>query len=187
MVEWVSTCNYWAARQSKEPLQGGIGNLEYGWGSCLDDVILDLDAVESGEKLTGKYIHDPDAVNLSHWIPPAPTMVSSILDEKAQFESLQTYVDQLNEEINEHREIKRKIVVKVRKYECRYHFLVKLIYLLVFSFNKKDKTIQEHLPIGNRNQNTCCMKSSNIRITVILWKKVYKAERLKKKIQQQEN
>ncbi|CAO3612388.1 unnamed protein product [Mucor fragilis] len=114
VVEWVSTCNYWAARQSKEPLQGGVGNLEYGWGSCLNDVILDLDAVESGEKITGKYFHDADAVSISHWIPPAPTMVSSILDEKAQFESLQTYVNQLNEEINEHREIKRKIMVKVR-------------------------------------------------------------------------
>jgi len=113
VVEWVSTCNYWAARQSKEPLQGGVGNLEYGWGSCLNDVILDLDAEESGEKITGKYFHDPDAVTISHWIPPAPTMVSSILDEKAQFESLQAYVNQLNEEINEHREIKRKIMVKV--------------------------------------------------------------------------
>ncbi|EPB91631.1 hypothetical protein HMPREF1544_01553 [Mucor circinelloides 1006PhL] len=115
VVEWVSTCNYWAARQSKEPLQGGVGNLEYGWGSCLNDVILDLDAEESGEKITGKYFHDPDAVTISHWIPPAPTMVSSILDEKAQFESLQAYVNQLNEEINEHREIKRKIMVKFQQ------------------------------------------------------------------------
>ncbi|GAN03834.1 sec7 domain-containing protein [Mucor ambiguus] len=115
VMEWVSTCNYWAARQSKEPLQGGVGNLEYGWGSCLNDVILDLDAVESGEKITGKYFHDPDAVSISHWIPPAPTMVSSILDEKAQFESLQAYVNQLNEEINEHREIKRKILVKFQQ------------------------------------------------------------------------
>ncbi|KAF1806302.1 hypothetical protein FB192DRAFT_1349775 [Mucor lusitanicus] len=115
VVEWVSTCNYWAARQSKEPLQGGVGNLEYGWGNCLNDVILDLDAVESGEKITGKYFHDPDAVSISHWIPPAPTMVSSILDEKAQLESLQAYVNQLNEEINEHREIKRKIMVKFQQ------------------------------------------------------------------------
>ncbi|OAD01950.1 hypothetical protein MUCCIDRAFT_156396 [Mucor lusitanicus CBS 277.49] len=97
------------------PLQGGVGNLEYGWGNCLNDVILDLDAVESGEKITGKYFHDPDAVSISHWIPPAPTMVSSILDEKAQLESLQAYVNQLNEEINEHREIKRKIMVKFQQ------------------------------------------------------------------------
>src|SRR6201996_5951054 len=29
--EWVSTCNYWAARTSKEPLAGGVSNMEYGW------------------------------------------------------------------------------------------------------------------------------------------------------------
>ncbi|KAG1247588.1 hypothetical protein G6F68_014138 [Rhizopus microsporus] len=30
--EWVSVCNYWAARISKEPLSGGVSNMEYGWG-----------------------------------------------------------------------------------------------------------------------------------------------------------
>ncbi|OAD05329.1 hypothetical protein MUCCIDRAFT_123725, partial [Mucor lusitanicus CBS 277.49] len=29
--EWVSTCNYWAARESKEPLAGGVSSMEYGW------------------------------------------------------------------------------------------------------------------------------------------------------------
>src|ERR1700742_3555791 len=33
--EWVATCNYWAARQSKEPLPGGISNMEYGWNRVL--------------------------------------------------------------------------------------------------------------------------------------------------------
>ncbi len=33
--EWVSTCNYWAARQSKEPLAGGVSNMEYGWSKVL--------------------------------------------------------------------------------------------------------------------------------------------------------
>ena len=34
--EWVSTCNYWAARTSKEPLAGGVSNMEYGWNRVLD-------------------------------------------------------------------------------------------------------------------------------------------------------
>ncbi|CEP10540.1 hypothetical protein [Parasitella parasitica] len=115
LFEWVSTCNYWAARQSKEPLQGGIGNLEYGWGRCLDDIVLDSDAAENGEKTpASECVRDLDDITVSHWIPPAPTIVSSTLDESAQLESLQTYVNQLNEEINEHREIKRKIMVKFR-------------------------------------------------------------------------
>jgi PH/SEC7 domain-containing protein len=29
--EWVSTCNYWSARYSKQPLSGGVSNMEYGW------------------------------------------------------------------------------------------------------------------------------------------------------------
>ncbi|MCO5549584.1 hypothetical protein L7F22_003056 [Adiantum nelumboides] len=29
--EWMSTCNYWAARLSKEPLAAGVSNMEYGW------------------------------------------------------------------------------------------------------------------------------------------------------------
>ncbi|WRT65157.1 uncharacterized protein IL334_002100 [Kwoniella shivajii] len=34
--EWVSTCNYWAARRSRQPLQGGVSNMEYGWNRALD-------------------------------------------------------------------------------------------------------------------------------------------------------
>ena len=33
--EWVSTCNYWAARQSREPLGGGVSNMEYGWNRVM--------------------------------------------------------------------------------------------------------------------------------------------------------
>ncbi|SJX60602.1 uncharacterized protein SRS1_11831 [Sporisorium reilianum f. sp. reilianum] len=45
--EWVSTCNYWAARQSKEPLPGGVSNMEYGWNKVLpqpDDEYEELDS-----------------------------------------------------------------------------------------------------------------------------------------------
>lgn len=45
--EWVSTCNYWAARLSKEPLTGGVSNMEYGWNQLLD---LDLSASNSDKK-----------------------------------------------------------------------------------------------------------------------------------------
>ncbi|KAF9946587.1 hypothetical protein BGZ70_003143 [Mortierella alpina] len=37
---WARTCNYWAARTSKEPLAGGVVNMEYGWGRALDLVAL---------------------------------------------------------------------------------------------------------------------------------------------------
>ncbi|KAG0360198.1 hypothetical protein BG005_011255 [Podila minutissima] len=34
--DWARTCNYWAARTSKEPLVGGVINMDYGWGRSLD-------------------------------------------------------------------------------------------------------------------------------------------------------
>ncbi|KAG0175135.1 hypothetical protein DFQ29_007236 [Apophysomyces sp. BC1021] len=122
--EWVATCNYWAARESKEPLAGGVSNMEYGWGACLNDVILDLDAVENGDKIAGNYLHDPDSVTIYDWIPPAPPMVSSTSDEQEQYDGLQKHLDALNKEINEHRELKSKLLVK---FPSRCHNYVKAI------------------------------------------------------------
>jgi len=31
MKTWVNALNFWAARKSKEPLRGAVGNMEYGW------------------------------------------------------------------------------------------------------------------------------------------------------------
>ncbi|KAF2219211.1 hypothetical protein BDZ85DRAFT_206582 [Elsinoe ampelina] len=33
--EFMNTANYWSARLSKEPLQGGVDNIEYGWGDNI--------------------------------------------------------------------------------------------------------------------------------------------------------
>ncbi|KAF4547691.1 Sec7 domain-containing protein 1 [Elsinoe fawcettii] len=33
--EFMNTANYWSARLSKEPLQGGVDNIEYGWGESV--------------------------------------------------------------------------------------------------------------------------------------------------------
>ncbi|PNS17250.1 PH and SEC7 domain-containing protein [Sphaceloma murrayae] len=33
--EFMNTANYWSARLSKEPLQGGVDNIEYGWGDAI--------------------------------------------------------------------------------------------------------------------------------------------------------
>lgn len=112
--EWVSTCNYWAARTSKEPLPGGISNMEYGWGHCLDDVVMDLDAYHSDRQANNFYIHDPDSVTIHDWIPPTATMVSSQLDEKEQYKVLQKHLAELDNEINEHRDRKAKILIKVK-------------------------------------------------------------------------
>lgn len=82
--------------------------MEYGWGNCLNDVIMDLD---KGQGYAS--VEDPDSVAITDWIPPQPTMVSSALDEREQYESLQKYLEKLNNEINQHRDMKSKILIKV--------------------------------------------------------------------------
>lgn len=55
--EWVSTCNYWAARQSKEPLAGGVSNMEYGWNKVLPQPKEEEDGEDGYEELDGS-VHD---------------------------------------------------------------------------------------------------------------------------------
>lgn len=38
VLEWVATCNYWAARRSRQPLVGGVSNMEYGWTRALNQL-----------------------------------------------------------------------------------------------------------------------------------------------------
>ena len=38
--EFVMTANYWSARLSKEPLVGGVSNIEYGWGESVINTAL---------------------------------------------------------------------------------------------------------------------------------------------------
>ncbi|KAF9933382.1 hypothetical protein FBU30_005591 [Linnemannia zychae] len=47
---WARTCNYWASRTSKEPLIGGVVNMEYGWGRALDGVVSALQAEENASQ-----------------------------------------------------------------------------------------------------------------------------------------
>ncbi|KAI8359903.1 Pleckstrin homology domain-containing protein [Choanephora cucurbitarum] len=86
--EWVSTCNYWAARESKEPMSGGVSSMDYGW-NCLE---LDSET---------PIIHE--------WQAPIPPTVSSLLEESAQLEALQKHVQELSEELDQHRDIKPRM------------------------------------------------------------------------------
>ncbi|KAI8874053.1 hypothetical protein GQ42DRAFT_116999, partial [Ramicandelaber brevisporus] len=35
LKRWVESCNYWAARESKEPLLGSLDNVDYGWDELM--------------------------------------------------------------------------------------------------------------------------------------------------------
>ncbi|KAG1870198.1 hypothetical protein DFJ58DRAFT_653231 [Suillus subalutaceus] len=130
--EWVSTCNYWAARTSKEPLAGGVSNMEYGWNrvadalngrSASDDQKLEHDrtdsmSVRSGRSTRSKLgwkesaatvrAHSPwsERLFINDWKPPIPPSISSIHDEETQLEALQKYVYMLKKDLKYHNELR---------------------------------------------------------------------------------
>ncbi|TBU55815.1 hypothetical protein BD310DRAFT_824986 [Dichomitus squalens] len=126
--EWVSTCNYWAARQSKEPLVGGVSNMEYGWSRVADPVtrgrsiseddysIRDTDSqsVRSGRSrfkdmaATVRADKSPwaDRTYINEWKPPLPPSVPSTHDEETQLEALQKHVAHLKEDLQQHNELR---------------------------------------------------------------------------------
>ncbi|KAI8338090.1 hypothetical protein BC941DRAFT_424572 [Chlamydoabsidia padenii] len=116
VTSWVLTCNYWAARQSKEPLQGGVGNMDYGWGECLHTVIVDLDAIQNGDVMTGNTVGggDADSLVIYDWQPPvAPAVASQHTDDPTrQLDALNHHLRWLHSEINAHRDIKTKMLVR---------------------------------------------------------------------------
>lgn len=132
--EWVSTCNYWAARTSKEPLAGGVSNMEYGWNRLADPYTHDLarsrvnkstDAdtdgisVKSGRSARSKFgwregaatvrtAHSPwaDKTFVNDWKAPLPPTVSSIHDEEAQLEALKKHVSSMKKDLELHNELR---------------------------------------------------------------------------------
>ncbi|KAG4095179.1 hypothetical protein H8356DRAFT_1427340 [Neocallimastix lanati (nom. inval.)] len=70
MNEWVNVLNYWAARKSKEPLRGAVGNMEYGWSQ--------VEKIEKPKTFTEEEIHEP--------IP-----VFDVIDNNFDAESIKSY------------------------------------------------------------------------------------------------
>ncbi|WVQ97714.1 hypothetical protein IAU59_004828 [Kwoniella sp. CBS 9459] len=118
VAEWVATCNYWAARKSRQPLQGGVSNMEYGWNRAADPDIDQDDraSVKSGRsnlsKLGGTYgrraggnMGSNDRIHINEWKPPPPATMPSPLDEESQLEALQTYVRALIDELEQHKAV----------------------------------------------------------------------------------
>ncbi|KAI9333742.1 hypothetical protein BD770DRAFT_416183 [Pilaira anomala] len=134
--EWVSTCNYWAARESKEPLVGGISSMEYGWGHCL----------ESGS--TSAMIHE--------WQSPASPTISSQLEESAQLETLHNHVQNLTTQLDQHYDIKTKMETHFigSKYNARalINWENKSVYLLreIIKYQNYCNSIENSLALQAR-------------------------------------
>ncbi|WVR04320.1 hypothetical protein IAU60_001320 [Kwoniella sp. DSM 27419] len=147
--EWVSTCNYWAARKSRQPLQGGVSNMEYGWNRVVDpsDEHDDRASVRSARsnlsKLGGTYgrrtVGAHDRIYINDWKPPPPATISSPLDEEAQLDALQAYVKTLKDDLEQHKAVEeamsrlytpgsRNLVKAKENWKAKSHYIHTEIY-----------------------------------------------------------
>lgn len=127
--EWVQTCNYWAARQSKEPLLGGVSNMEYGWNRVenMDDRTSsvsrdeppshDVDPTDTMSMRSGRSKLSKkdftlrgspfsDRTFIHDWKLPIPSTVPSTHDEETQLEALQKYESSLKTELQQHNDLR---------------------------------------------------------------------------------
>lgn len=126
--EFVQSANYWSARLSKEPMMGGVSNMEYGWSdNVINRSLLATDvqthlqrgapsprpstqmsvrsSIDQGSasfrpKLPG------DKANISDWSPPQQSMTASQLLEVDQLRNLQAYVKNVEEDLQKHNELR---------------------------------------------------------------------------------
>ncbi|RHZ49057.1 hypothetical protein CDV55_101043 [Aspergillus turcosus] len=122
--EFVSSANYWSARLSKEPLVGGISNIEYGWSDAvINSALVHADSnrtppssghrpsiqssIRSSIDQQGVRPRLPaDRVHISDWAPPQQSMAASALPEEDQLKALQTYVKNVEDDLSRHNELR---------------------------------------------------------------------------------
>lgn len=135
--EFVSTANYWSARLSKEPMVGGISNIEYGWGdSVIDTSFMNIEksssfsamggsgprpslqsSIRSARSSIDQGTYRPrlpgDRVVLTDWSPPQQSMVASVLMEVDQHKALITYVKNITEDLERHNDLRGAMILAV--------------------------------------------------------------------------
>ncbi|ORX93236.1 hypothetical protein K493DRAFT_302783 [Basidiobolus meristosporus CBS 931.73] len=105
--EWVFVCNYWAACESKEPLSGGVSNLDYGWGKT-DEQLIPLHRSFSVPLPPG---YDSNAI-LHDWTEPSNPMVKSPLNKLQQHENLSRHVSNLEKELDQHMKLREILEIR---------------------------------------------------------------------------
>lgn len=127
VAEWVATCNYWAARKSRHPLQGGVSNMEYGWNRVAVDPLEDegdrmsiFSQKSNGGRMGGTYGRRAlgngsgtgqfDKIHINDWKPPPSAMMPSTLEEEAQLEALVEYVKSREKELEKHKAIEEPMI-----------------------------------------------------------------------------
>ena len=131
VAEWVSTCNYWAARLSKEPLSGGVSNMEYGWnrvadssGPSADDDLEEIASIRSGHSrrsYASSAFHSSalgagaDRTHVNEWKPPQVPLAPSHLGEEAQLDALRRHSAIVQRELAQHGALRGPMTRLVRR------------------------------------------------------------------------
>ncbi|RMZ85370.1 hypothetical protein DV737_g809, partial [Chaetothyriales sp. CBS 132003] len=116
--EFVSTVNFWSARLSKEPMMGGVSNMEYGWSDMIVNRALVGGGADSASRTqlsmrsstdtgtSAKARLAGDRAYINEWQPPQQSMMASQLLEVDQLKALQAYVNAVEEELQKHNEMR---------------------------------------------------------------------------------
>ena len=133
--EFVSTANYWSARLSKEPMTGGISNMEYGWSDAVINRAL---VVSDSQPMLNRVSPSPrpstqmsvrssidhgigaarpklpgDRIHINDWTSPQQSMMASQLLEVDQLKSLQTYVKNVEDDLQKHNELRPPMLLAI--------------------------------------------------------------------------
>ncbi|ANB15636.1 hypothetical protein AWJ20_3273 [Sugiyamaella lignohabitans] len=105
--EYVYTCNYWAARSSKEPLVEAVSSSEYGWNYPLEKVAEKRkeDAHYKPLVQSGAYdaiVIDGQKIQIREWRSPLVSQVLSNLDESNQLEMLKRFNTAVEKHLEDH-------------------------------------------------------------------------------------
>ncbi|GAA6001536.1 hypothetical protein JCM10207_006712 [Rhodosporidiobolus poonsookiae] len=125
VAEWVATCNYWSARLSKEPLSGGVSNIEHGWnrvdtlGQDEDDY-EEIASIRSGHSRVshagsafshyGSSANPLDRINIIDWKAPQVPLTASNLPEEAQLEALKRHFGIVEQELAHHNTLRNPMI-----------------------------------------------------------------------------
>jgi hypothetical protein len=187
--EFVSTANFWSARLSKEPMMGGVSNMEYGWSEAVVNRALVADTPRSNSssgprpstqlsmrssldqnggskaRLTG------DRAYINEWQPPQQSMFASQLMEVDQLRALQAYVHGVEDELQKHNELRGPMQLAyspkhVNASKAMNNWEKKSSYLLreIVKFRTYIDTLQNAQTMKERIQKLRSQEEENVRV-----------------------
>lgn len=109
--EYVYSCNYWAARASKEPLVEAVTSIEHGWERPLEilqkkrEENPDTDSIITSGSFDVLLI-DSERIQVKEWKPPVQSTAHCTLSEEEQLNSLKQYISKVQQTLEKHSSVR---------------------------------------------------------------------------------